>query len=54
VALIASRYLLSIVTMARCSLMWSMTGMIVAMLGVPQEEKKSCILEDLIKSGIRT
>ena len=38
-ALIARGYSLSIVAVMRCSSMWSMAGMMVVMLGVPQEKK---------------
>ena len=38
--------------MARYSLIWSIAGMTVAMLGVPREKKQSSVLKDLNNLGI--
>ena len=44
-ALIASGYVELSAAVARCASMWSMAGMTVARLGVPQEKKRVASLK---------
>jgi len=48
--LIASGYLELSAAVARCSSIWSMAGITVAILGVPQEKKRVASLKIYTKS----